>query len=381
MLKKLLAALSLARLPIGLIVAYHLFWGHFSTAFAIFAVSTIAFAAARYVLSRTSGNDFVTAGWILRAEIGVNVISMLSFVFGAICIWGTWVRVLVPLFTVGVFIIPAYIFFKKMDTGIRLLLDIVRFGHILLLVGALPMTLQDFASMGLVCFVGIPILVYDLSRPKQLEAEAKPATRPVANNPEVWRNDADSTFRPPPGSYTVCAEDLVQAKRGFTLVICHVRSHDAEGFMPSVRMEGAEMRAGTFCPGTDGAAMKLAQQQGLELFQVTVGAPLQKSLWRDDREVQTEEPGSVKSIVVCAEDLVQEQGIFRLVICHVIAFPGFGFMPSVRTKNGHVQRNGDIEIGIHPENYANAKTKGEAMLAEEVYIREIHPEDYQSSTS
>jgi hypothetical protein len=74
-------------------------------------------------------------------------------------------------------------------------------------------------------------------------------------------------------------------------------------------------------------------------------------IWRND--LNPSESPTVGSVVICAEDLGEVQGIYRSVVCHVRSHNGEGFMASIRLKDGGIVRNGTVFTGT-PEGYDKA---------------------------
>jgi len=86
-------------------------------------------------------------------------------------------------------------------------------------------------------------------------------------------------------------------------------------------------------------------------------------VWRNDLN-PTDQPNCF-SLVICAEDRVEETEDHVLILVHEDSFHGKGFMPSVRSRWGGSMHNGMTSIGEDDTVYASALEEGRRLLKQE----------------
>lgn len=93
--------------------------------------------------------------------------------------------------------------------------------------------------------------------------------------------------------------------------------------------------------------------------------PKPPKVWRDDKLNPSDSP-TAQVVVYCAEDRVYRCENFVLVIGHVRALDGKGFMPSVQSTRHMKVHNGSVAIGQDEKAYDRAIAQGMAILHEEI---------------
>lgn len=83
----------------------------------------------------------------------------------------------------------------------------------------------------------------------------------------VWRDDNRSSEQPTVDKIVICAEDVAEEGVDYNLVICHVRSLEGRGFIPSVRSRRTnDMQNGDLVLGPDDLAYDLTKVMGSMLL-------------------------------------------------------------------------------------------------------------------
>ncbi len=90
-------------------------------------------------------------------------------------------------------------------------------------------------------------------------------------------------------------------------------------------------------------------------------------MWRDDGLNPNDLPGLEGFVRVAAEDPIDKDEDFVLVVCHVVTYGGRkGFMPSVRifdrSGNARACQTGDAHRGEGVETYASAREQGRGIF-------------------
>lgn len=80
-----------------------------------------------------------------------------------------------------------------------------------------------------------------------------------------WRNDRKSHDNPTMDFVVIQAEDLIDSKRNFNLIVCHIQTLRGRGFMASVRSLGGMHNDGV-CYGTDETAYQAAVARGRKIL-------------------------------------------------------------------------------------------------------------------
>jgi hypothetical protein len=89
---------------------------------------------------------------------------------------------------------------------------------------------------------------------------------------------------------------------------------------------------------------------------------LRAEIWRND--LNPSGIPTVESVLIHAEDSIDEQGDYRLIVSHIDSFPnGKGFMARVSSKfPGSGGETGHVHRGTGQDAYEAAKREGERML-------------------
>mgnify|MGYP000939337545 CR=1 FL=1 len=90
----------------------------------------------------------------------------------------------------------------------------------------------------------------------------------MENRRETWRNDLNPTDRGgPDGSFAVCAEDRIESRDIYALVIRHVEGLRGKGFAPAILMDGRTQNTGLVHHGTGEEAYDAAKKEGARLLE------------------------------------------------------------------------------------------------------------------
>ena len=345
--KKVTSALTLSRLPIGLITAWLLFRGSFSAAFVVFLVGQLTDILDGVIARRFKCESTWGAEWDRRMDMTLHGLTAAGYLLGAICTWGTWSTMRGPINAAAwllVCLMPTTLLFKPHSAASKLRSGVIRFVLIGYFIERLPRTPLCIALIVVTLIASIPAVILEI---KQTIDDVRTGRRRWFKSPRQMPFLSGCTPQEclPKWSRIEASERPIivddDALRG---ILAHLRNFKDADFLAHVQCE----------------------YKGNTTY----------ADWRDDRTPEYRDAAVTVDCVECAQDLVDDLDGTRLVISHVISTDGKGFRPSVRFAHDDKTIDGFIELGTGRMAYGLALSAGGHMLDETIRMANERAEAY-----
>ena len=277
--KNVASALTLSRLPIGLVTAWLLFRGSFTAAFVVFLAGQLTDILDGVIARRFKCESTWGAEWDRRMDMALHLLTTAGYVAGALFVWGDWKIALAPFATLAWIFVVTLPFFQRHSAASKLRSGVIRFVLLGFMIVRLPDTTLNYALVLATVICSIPVVIHEI---KQTIKEVATGKRRWFKSPIPWRDDQLIEKAQTRGEHIVCAEDSVTARDICRLYICHVRTAAGhKGFMASVRNTWNDARYnGSIHFGVEPEDLNEAKREGMRLLTSVVSkldSPLEAS--------------------------------------------------------------------------------------------------------
>ncbi len=176
------AVLTLTRLPIGALVAYHLYHGNFSVGFALYTLGLITDVLDGGVARKTGGTSDAGAELDRRADIVFNLLAVTGFCAGAYLIWGNLWWAVAPFIATGGLVVVTRPFFQPHSAASKIRSGVIRLLLLAFVCAKLSWSAFDDVIFFTLIAFGIPAIMHewDVTKKEVRSGKRRWFKRPLA---------------------------------------------------------------------------------------------------------------------------------------------------------------------------------------------------------
>jgi phosphatidylglycerophosphate synthase len=160
--KKIAAAFTFSRLPIGLGVALCLYWGQFTFGFGLYVLGLVTDVLDGFIARATGSASDWGGEWDRRMDIVFNATSTAGYVLGAYFVWGNLAWAFVPFVSMAGLVVVTRPFFQPHSAASKLRSGVIRCLLIGFVAARLNWTSLDVVLVVVFAIIAIPAALHEL---------------------------------------------------------------------------------------------------------------------------------------------------------------------------------------------------------------------------